>query len=36
VLGAHCDDLLNLNNNWMKNIVASGPFCLLFAAIGKK
>jgi hypothetical protein len=36
VLGAHCDDLLNLINNWMKNIAASGLFCLLFLAVEKK
>jgi hypothetical protein len=37
VPGAHCDDLLNLNNNWMKNIVASGFFLVtLFLAEEEK
>jgi hypothetical protein len=35
--GAHCDDLLNLINNWIKNIVASGFFLVtLFLAAEEK
>ena len=37
VLGAHYDDLLNIKNNWMKNIVASGFFlATLFLAAQEK
>jgi hypothetical protein len=37
VPGAHCDDLLNLPDNWMKNIVASGFFLVtLFLAVEEK
>ena len=36
VPGAHCDDLLNIIDNWIKNIVASGLFCLFFVAADKK
>jgi hypothetical protein len=37
VLGAHYDDLLNIKNNWMKNIVASGFFLVtLFLAEEEK
>jgi hypothetical protein len=37
VLGAHYDDLLNIKNNWMKNIVASGFFLVtLFLAVEEK
>jgi hypothetical protein len=36
VLGAHYDDLLNIKNNWMKNIVASGIFWILFIAVEKE
>jgi hypothetical protein len=37
VLGAHYDDLLNIKNNWMKNIVASGFFWVtLFLAEEEK
>jgi hypothetical protein len=37
VLEVHYDDLLNIKNNWMKNIVASS-FCLvtLFLAAEEK
>jgi hypothetical protein len=37
VPGAHCDDLLNIKNNWMENIVASGFFLVtLFLAVEEK
>jgi hypothetical protein len=37
VLGAHYDDLLNIKNNWMKNILASGFFLVtLFLAVEEK
>ena len=37
MLGAHYDDLLNIKNNWMKNIVASGFFLVtLFLAKEEK
>jgi hypothetical protein len=37
VPGAHYDDLLNIKNNWMKNIVASGFFLVtLFLAVEEK
>ena len=37
MLGAHYDDLLNIKNNWMKNIVASGFFLVtLFLAVEEK
>lgn len=37
VPGAHCDDLLNTPDNWMKNIVASGFFLVtLFLAVEEK
>jgi hypothetical protein len=34
--GASANDLQNLPDNWKKSIASSGPFCLLFAAVGKK
>ena len=34
---ANCDDLLNIKNNWMKNILASGFFLVtLFLAVEEK
>ena len=37
VLGANYDDLLNIKNNWMKNIVANGFFWVtLFLAVEEK
>jgi hypothetical protein len=36
VLGAHCDDLLNLTNNGMKNIVGERPFLPTFFGRRKK
>jgi hypothetical protein len=37
VPGAHCDDLLNLINSWMKNVAASGFFLVtLFLAAEEK
>jgi hypothetical protein len=34
--GANTNDLLNLSDNWMKNITGELNFLLTFAAVGKK
>jgi hypothetical protein len=33
--GANTNDLLNLPDNWMKNITGERHFLLIFAAVGK-
>ena len=34
--GACQSDLLNIINNWMKNVLESGLFCILYLAVEKK